>query len=62
MNGTKKLNIQCLAPFYIFIAILSCSEKKFETLGWARKGDAGFPSPDREKMLDELLSNYQLLV
>ena len=45
----------------VFAFVLSCGEKKFTKTGWTQKGDAGEPARDREKMLDDLLSNYRLV-
>jgi len=49
-----------ILSFVMVTLIMSCGEKKFEKRGWVLGWDAGSPPPDRDKMLNDLLSNYTL--
>jgi hypothetical protein len=49
-----------ILSFVIATLVVSCGDKKFEKRGWTSGWDAGFPPPDRDKMLNDLLSNYTL--
>jgi hypothetical protein len=58
MQTTKTQTL--IIALIISISILSC-EKKFEKVGWSSSIEPHFPPADREKMLDDLLLNYQLV-
>lgn len=44
------------------VAFFSCKDHRiFNKVGWTSNSDPAFPSPEREKILDDLIANHKLV-